>query len=94
MHYTPDPAQHDDAWLQTGPAAGLWPRAGARLIDFVLLAVVNAVVVGVLVVGSLFGRSGGMLFGTGVSSVGASAIGALLGAGINLAYFAVLASSQ
>lgn len=66
----------------THPTAGIGPRALARLIDFVLLAVVNAVLVGFLLVGALLGLSGGFVSG----------IGAVVGAVVNLAYFAGLES--
>ena len=75
-----------------GPPAGLGPRALARLIDFVLLAVVNAVVVGVLVVGLLLGRSGGLVMGAGASGLAATALAAVITAAVNLAYFAGLES--
>jgi uncharacterized RDD family membrane protein YckC len=71
--------------------AGLGVRAVARLIDFVLLGVVN-VVVGVVLLGALLGQSGAMPLGAGASGVLAGSIGALLGAVINLSYFAVLES--
>jgi uncharacterized RDD family membrane protein YckC len=74
------------------PAATLGVRAVARLIDFVLLAIVNAVVVGIVVVGAILGQSGGLVMGSGASGLVASAIGAVLGAAINLAYFAGLES--
>jgi uncharacterized RDD family membrane protein YckC len=74
------------------PTAGLGPRTLARLIDFVLLAVVNAIVVGVLVVGTLLGRSGGLVMGAGASGALASALAAVLSASLNLAYFAGLES--
>jgi uncharacterized RDD family membrane protein YckC len=85
VHRAPDAAP-------TPTAATLGVRALARLVDFVLLAVVNAVVVGIVVVGALFGQSGGVLLGVGGSGIVAGAVGALLGAAINLAYFALLES--
>lgn len=72
--------------------AGLGARAVARLIDFVILGVVNAVLVGVVLVGAILGQSGGMVMGAGASGLLASAVGAVLGAAINLAYFAGLES--
>lgn len=94
-----DAPQHPGEDLSTeGPrtvtptAAGLGVRAVARLVDFVILAVVNAVVVGALLVGAVLGQSGGMVMGSGASSIVAGAVGALLGALINLAYFAALES--
>jgi uncharacterized RDD family membrane protein YckC len=76
----------------TPPAGGLGVRAVARLIDFVLLAVVNAVIVGVVLVGAILGESGGMMMGAGASGILASAVGAVCGAAINLGYFAALES--
>lgn len=74
------------------PAATLGVRAAARLIDFVLVAIVNALVVGVVVVGALLGQSGGLVMGAGGSGLLAGALGAVLGAAINLTYFAGLES--
>lgn len=73
-------------------AAGLGVRALARLIDFVVLAVTNAVLVGVIVVGAVLGKSGGMVPGAGASSILAGMVGALVGALINLAYFGAFES--
>lgn len=61
-------------------SAGLVPRALARLIDFVLLAVVNVFLLGIVLVGAL------------LSGLVASAVAAVLGAAVNLAYFAVMES--
>lgn len=74
------------------PAASVGVRAVARLIDFVLLGIVNAIVVGVVVVGALLGQSGGMFVATGASSIVAGAVSAVLGAALNLAYFGFLES--
>ncbi|GAA1761714.1 hypothetical protein GCM10009795_005220 [Nocardioides hankookensis] len=76
----------------TPTAGGLSARFIARLIDFVLLAIVNAVVVGVVLVGAVLGESGGMVMGADASSIVASAVGAVVGALLSLAYFAVLES--
>ena len=84
--YDPRPA------APPSPAATLGVRAVARLIDFVLVAIVNALVVGVVVVGALLGQSGGLVMGVGGSGLLAGALGAVLGAAINLAYFAGLES--
>lgn len=78
--------------VATPVTVGLGPRALARLIDFVLLAVVDAIVVGTLVVGMLLGQSGGYVLGAGASGLAASALAALLGAAVNLSYFAVMES--
>lgn len=72
-----------------GPrAASLGVRAVARLVDFVILGIVNAVVVGALLVGAILGESGGVFMGAGASGLVASSVAAVLGAAINLAYFA------
>lgn len=73
-------------------SARLGARAVARLIDFVLLGIFGSIVVGVIVVGTLLGQSGGMFLATGASSVVAGAVSAVLTAAINLAYFGLLES--
>lgn len=92
--HSDDPVWQQPAQQVAPTAAGLGPRALARLVDFVVLAVVNAVVVGVVIVGALFGKSGGMVMGSGASGIVAGAVGALLGAVINLGYFAALESGN
>ncbi len=80
-----------------GQPADLWLRFGARLIDFVLLMIVNFVVVGIVVVGMLIGTSGGSLSGFGVNngtSWAASAVSSILTTLITLAYFTFLESSR
>lgn len=91
MSGTPDHTTAPAASL-AATAASIGPRAGARLVDFVILGIVNAVVIGVVLVGAILGQSGGMLMGVGGSSILAGAVGALLGAVLNLAYFAILES--
>ncbi len=82
------------------PAAGA-PRPGelldrflARLIDFVLIFLVNAILVSALLVGALMGASSGVGgFGGGVSYA-AGAVYALVTAAITLGYYAFLESSR
>ena len=87
----------------TGPAStpvGV-PRPGelldrfvARLIDFVILAIVNTVVVSTLLVGSLMGSTTGLVgIGPG-TSYAASVVTSLASAAISLGYFAFLESSR
>ncbi len=73
--------------------ADLMPRLLARLLDFILVGVVNAIVSAVLL-GGIFGvSSAGSLSGTGVGGNYAySALSGVIGAAISLAYFALLES--
>ena len=75
--------------------ADLGERFLARLIDYVLLAVVNAFVVGFLIVGAIVGGNAGALGGYGASeSYVAGLVSSLLGAAIALGYFALMESSR
>ena len=80
----------------TGERPGeLLDRFVARLVDLILVGVVNAVVVGTLVVGVLFGSGGdglSVLTGAGGGVVGA--LGTLLSAAISLAYFSLMESKR
>lgn len=85
------------------PAPGGVPGAGrpgelldrflARLIDGILLAVVNAVIVTAIVVGTVMGESGGYGFGTG-TTFAVSAVSAILTTVIYLGYFAFMEASR
>ncbi|HET6627994.1 MAG TPA: RDD family protein [Nocardioidaceae bacterium] len=75
-----------------GQPADLMNRFLARLIDYVLLFVVNILVVTVVIVGALMGNSGSMM-GSG-SSFGASVVSSLLTAAIALGYFAFMESNR
>lgn len=79
-----------------GAPADLLNRFLARLIDYVLLAVVNAILVSAIVVGAIMGSSsGGMGMGIGNGgSFAVSAVTSILGAAIALSYFAFLESSR
>jgi uncharacterized RDD family membrane protein YckC len=83
----PPPAQAPSG---IGQPADLMNRFLARLIDYVLLFVVNLILVSVVVVGAIMGSSMNT-FGTG-ASFAASAVYAVLGALIYLGYFAFLES--
>ncbi len=77
-----------------GQPADLMNRFLARLIDFVLLAIVNGVLVSAIIVGAFMGAdAGGFGYGAG-TSLAASAVTALLSAAISLCYFAYLESSR
>ncbi len=69
----------------------LLERFGARLIDYILLAVVNGIIVSVIVVGAVMGANGGFY---GASTWAASAVSALLTTAISLGYFVYLESSR
>lgn len=90
----PPPAPGYDP--SVGPQAGARPaelldRFLARLIDGILLAVVNVIIVSVLVVGALMGESGGLY---GASGYAATAVSAVIGAVIYVGYFAWMESSR
>jgi len=76
-----------------GQPADLMSRFLARLIDYLLLIVVNIVIVSVVVVGAIMGASADGMMGTG-SSFLANVVSSILTAGIALGYFAFMESSQ
>jgi uncharacterized RDD family membrane protein YckC len=77
-----------------GQPADLMPRFLARLIDYVILFVVNMVIVFFIVAGVLLGSGGGMMgFGSGTNFL-VSLVTSLLTAAIALGYFAFLESSR
>ncbi|WP_426947118.1 RDD family protein [Ornithinimicrobium sp. W1679] len=80
------------AGSMVGRPAELLDRFLARLIDHVILLVVNFVLVSFVVVGSLMGGSGGMFGGGGNFLTGA--VGSVLATAIYLGYFAYLESSR
>lgn len=91
------PAYGQPSYGSAPPPAGERPgelldRFLARLIDHVLLALVNTVVISVIVVGAVLGESA-TSFGTG-STFLASAVASVLTAAIALAYFGYLESSR
>jgi uncharacterized RDD family membrane protein YckC len=73
-----------------GQPADLLNRFLARLIDYVLLAIVNAIVVTVVVVGTIMGSSAGAYGIGGSGNFAPRAISALLTAIIALAYFSLM----
>ena len=80
-----------------GQPADLMPRFVARLIDFVLLAVVNGFLVSFVVVGIMLGSDAGSLTGWGVTNgtgYAASAVSTVITALITLAYFTLMESSR
>lgn len=77
-----------------GQPADLMNRFLARLIDYVLLFVVNIFIVSLLIVGAIMGTSGGGYgMGTGDSFL-ANVVSSILGAAIALGYFAFMESSR
>lgn len=76
-----------------GPRPGeLLDRFLARLIDMVILFVVN-LIIGIAIIAGALGLNGASSFGLG-GSFAASAITAVITAVINLGYFAYMESSQ
>lgn len=85
--YGPPPA------AGAGQPADLLMRFLARLIDFILVGVVNAIITLIVVAGFLGLNSNGTLEGLGAGGGYASgAISGVIGAAISLAYFALLES--
>jgi len=88
----PCPAQPVGGATAIARPGGLLDRFLARLIDGILLAVVNGIIVTALVVGAIMGDSGGM-YGTG-SSYAAAAVSSVLTAAIYLTYFGIMDSTR
>lgn len=72
---------------------GLLDRFLARLIDGILLGIVNLFLVTFIVVGAVMGTSVSA-FGTGGGGFGASAVAAILSTAISLGYYAYMESSR
>ncbi len=94
MTATPPPG------YEPAPAPAL-PRPGeltdrflARLIDYVLLAVVNAMLVSALIVGTLMGDAAGFGSIGRSTTFAASAVSAILSSLLALGYFSLLESSR
>jgi uncharacterized RDD family membrane protein YckC len=86
----PPPMEHSSTGV--GQPADLLNRFLARLVDFVLLFVVNMVLVSVVIVGAVMGSSAGA-FGVGEGAgYAASAVMSILTAALYLGYFAVMES--
>lgn len=75
-----------------GQPADLLMRFLARLIDFILLGIVNAIIVAIIVVGA-FGLSGGNTFGySGGAGFAAGALTAVITSVLYLGYFTLMES--
>lgn len=88
------PSQQTGASRGTGQPADLGYRLLARLIDFILLAVVLAIINSVLLAAMFAGTSGDAFgFGAG-ASFGYAAVSAIITAAVYLGYFAFMESSR
>ncbi len=91
---TPPPG-YGPAPTPTLPRPGeLVDRFLARLIDYVLLAIVNAALVSALIVGTLMGDAAGFGGIGGGATFAASAVSAILSSALALGYFALMESSR
>ena len=98
---TPPPAPappSEPGYGYGGPAAGVGQPADllmrflARLIDFILLGIVNGIIIGILVAG-VFGLNGGNSFGFGTGAgYAARALSAVITAVLYLGYFTLMES--
>jgi uncharacterized RDD family membrane protein YckC len=73
---------------------GLLDRFLARLIDGILLAIVNFVLASLLVVGALMGEDAGAGMYTMGGSYAAAAVSAVIGVAIQMGYFVYMESSR
>lgn len=90
----PPPQPTGPAMPPTGTRPGeLTDRFLARLIDGVILLIVNFLVVGLIITGAIMG-AGGAGFGLGGRSFGATAVSAVVSAVIYVGYFAFMESSR
>jgi uncharacterized RDD family membrane protein YckC len=78
---------------RAGQPADLMPRFLARLIDYVILMIVNVVIVAVVVIGAIMGDSSGF-GGFGATNAAAGAVSSILAAIIYVGYFALMESSR
>jgi uncharacterized RDD family membrane protein YckC len=76
-----------------GQPADLLMRFLARLIDFILVGIVNAIITSIVVVGILGLNGGGYGFGMG-ASFAAGAITAILTSAVSLGYFTLMESKS
>lgn len=91
--YQPAPAAYGAGPSKVGQPAELLDRFLARLIDYVILFIINMVVVGFLVVGVIMQSQAGMM-GFGGGNYLTSVISSVLLAAIYLGYFAFMESSR
>jgi uncharacterized RDD family membrane protein YckC len=81
-----------------GQPADLWPRFAARLIDYILLTVVNVLLGGVLVAGMLMDAdTSGTIGSVGVTTTtnwAVNAVTSLISAAIALGYFTLMETSR
>ena len=73
---------------------GLLDRFLARLIDGILLAIVNFLIASVVVVGAIMGESGGSTMFAAGSNYAVAAVTALIGVAIQMGYFVFMESSR
>lgn len=94
--WQPAPAPPTGSQFSPAPGVGrpaeLMDRFLARLIDHVIIGVVNMVLVTTIIIGSVLGGGGG-LFGNGLTFF-QSLISAVLSVAISLGYFAYLESTR
>ena len=81
------------AFSRAGQPADLMPRFLARLIDYILLMIVNVVLVAVVVIGAIMGDTAGF-GGFGATNTAAGAVSSILAAILYVGYFAVMESSR
>jgi len=81
------------SFSRAGQPADLLPRFLARLIDYVILAIVNVVLVAAVVIGAIMGDTSGF-GGFGATNAAAGAVSSLLAAIIYVGYFALMESSR
>jgi uncharacterized RDD family membrane protein YckC len=106
---TPPPPPPQEGWEQpgqypphattggVGQPADLTPRFVARLLDFILLGFVQAVLVSLVVVGVVMGQNAGGVTGWGMpngASWAANSVSSLVSAAIALAYFTLMESRR
>ena len=91
MTQMPTSPQQTPGTPGAGRPAELGERFLARLIDFILLAVVNGVLVSAVVIGMVMGESGSLY---GASTWAAGAVASVLSVVITLGYFAFMEASR
>ena len=92
MTQMPASPQQSPGSPSTGRPGELLDRFLARLVDGILLAVVNVVIVSMIVVGALMGESASGYMGA--SSAIASVVATVLATVINLAYFVFMEATR